>query len=605
MADATEQEAEKLLDVVNDSARTVSARLVTFLTVGVYIAITVASTTDEKLVRGSLVTLPLFNVAIPISGGFGFYMVAPWLILVLHLDLLVQLSVLDFKIGRFQKALRPGHPEWLGERVATYHYVQFLREGTAGPFGRVRLGTAFFGSMIAMPLALLCLTEIRSLPLHDSDLSWSQGLALSADVVAIVVLLWPLLARRDARVGGERPATARMHAALSLRTAMVLACLSVWGLSLRAFTQARAGVPSAWYKTNLRLQAEVLTEEPLEPDTINALKDGNVHEIAEKLARVSQSHALQGRDMRRADFYTAVLPKVDLRSLKFEEGWKYTRLGNANLSWTQMQQAQFADTDMRGAKLQGAGLQGASMPRAKLAHADLDGALLQEADLSNAQLSWAELPAAQLQGANLENANLFGAMLRDANLQGANLHGARLKLADLTGANLEGADLSGANFAGALLLGAHLDGSIVSRGALKKADLGDPSLKAADPFAANSQPLDGCYGRCCPGHPRQRCSGSELARKLPLDRLMDLACDDPYIARGLSAQALRAEDPERSRFGAELVRKRELLAPSAKDRPSHEDCPGVRFLPDATLKRLREHATPGAAVVTVEVASPP
>ncbi len=599
MADASEQAAEKLLDVVNDAARTVSARLVTFVTVGVYIAITVASTTDEKLVRGSLVTLPLFNVAIPISGGFGFYMVAPWLILALHFDLLVQLSVLERKIGRFQKALRPEHPEWLDERMATYHYVQFLLDGG------VQQGMGSFGSMIALPLALLCLMQVRSLPLHESGLSWSQGLALSADVVVILLMLSPVVARRDARVRIRRAAAGRMRGVLSFRPAMVLVCLSVWGLSLRACSQSRDGVPGAWYTTTLDLRAEVLTEQPLEADTINALKDGNVQEITEKLAKVSQSHVLQGRDMRNADFYTAVLPKLDLRSLKFEKEWKYTRLGNANLSWTQMQQAQLADTDMRGAKLQGAGLQGASMTRAKLQRADLDGALLQEADLSNAQLRWAELPAAQLQGANLENANLVGAVLRQANLRGANLRGARLKLADLAGANLEGADLSGANFAGALLFGAHLDGSIVSRAALKKADLGHPSLKAVDPFAANSQPLDGCYRTCCPGRPRQR-SNSELVRKLPLERLMDLACDDPYTARGLSAQALRGEDPERSRFAGDLVTKRELLeAPSVKDHASHEDCPGVRFLPDATLKRLRKHATRGAAVVTVQGASPP
>ena len=49
MADSGERYAEQLLDVVNDAAKAVGSRFVTFLTAGVYIGITVASTTDEML----------------------------------------------------------------------------------------------------------------------------------------------------------------------------------------------------------------------------------------------------------------------------------------------------------------------------------------------------------------------------------------------------------------------------------------------------------------------------------------------------------------------------------------------------------------------------
>ena len=106
MSDPREQHAEKLLAAVNEAAGSVSTRFVTFLTVSVYVAVTIASTTDEMLVRAHLVTLPLLNTQIPISGPFGFYTVAPWLIVLLHADFLLQLSMggkrLDSRLRRMR-----------------------------------------------------------------------------------------------------------------------------------------------------------------------------------------------------------------------------------------------------------------------------------------------------------------------------------------------------------------------------------------------------------------------------------------------------------------------------------------------------------------------
>jgi hypothetical protein len=85
MAEAREEIAEKLLGSVNDAAGAVSTRFVTFVSVGAYVAVTVASTTHEMLLRASnLVTLPLLNAQIPIIGPFGFYTIAPVAIVLLH-----------------------------------------------------------------------------------------------------------------------------------------------------------------------------------------------------------------------------------------------------------------------------------------------------------------------------------------------------------------------------------------------------------------------------------------------------------------------------------------------------------------------------------------
>ena len=66
---------------------------------------------------------------------------------------------------------------------------------------------------------------------------------------------------------------------------------------------------------------------------------------------------------------------------------------------------------------------------------------------------------------------------------------------------------------------------------------------------------------------------------------MGLACRDAYIARGLSRQALQAEE-ERWGLAAALVKKASDLLTRASD----TDCPGVRLLPIGTLAELQSHA---------------
>lgn len=583
MAEASGQDAEQLLGVVNDAARTVSARLVTFLTVGVYIAVTIASTTDEMLVRASLVTLPLLNVQIPISGVFGFYMIAPWLILVLHCNLLFQLSELSCKLVRFQEALTdltPNERDRLRDRMANYHYVQFLNGGPEGRFRGVLPGVVLFGSMIVLPLVLLCWTQLRFLPVRDSQVAWSHRLALIADVAAILIFLWPPIMQRDVRVRSERRAHGRLRRVLSLRTAMVLACASVLVFS---------AAPGVWYQSNLDLQYKVLTGKDLSPETINALKDGDVQERDQELAKVLQLNVLQGRDLRGANFHSAVLPKVDLRTLKPDKGEiSYTRLGGADLTWTQMQEALLNDTDAQAAKLQGAQLQGASMVRVKMQGADLENAQLQQADLSNAQLEQANLTGAYLQGATLENAILVDALLKQANLQGANLRGAQLQRADLSDANLEGADLSDANLEGAILRGAQLQGGILCGTAMDAAVFDGANLDLVD--ICIDHPLDGdvdlappiCFrqsagqAECSPL--RTPCE-DEMYRTSLNGHLKKLACSDAYTARALSARALRVADPERGSLAQVLL-----------DGALEKDCPGAQLLPVNTLESLRAHA---------------
>ena len=66
---------ERLRENADDAARLARTVYFTFLLVGVYIAVTIGSTTDLQLLKVSPVTLPIVNVGLPIVG---FYALVPW-----------------------------------------------------------------------------------------------------------------------------------------------------------------------------------------------------------------------------------------------------------------------------------------------------------------------------------------------------------------------------------------------------------------------------------------------------------------------------------------------------------------------------------------------
>jgi hypothetical protein len=72
----------------------------TFILMAVYIGVIISSTTDEDLLRISPVNLPLLNAKVPIRG---FYTLVPWLLLILHFYLLLQLSLLGTKLRMFDR----------------------------------------------------------------------------------------------------------------------------------------------------------------------------------------------------------------------------------------------------------------------------------------------------------------------------------------------------------------------------------------------------------------------------------------------------------------------------------------------------------------------
>src|SRR5207245_8229862 len=74
------------------------------------------------------------------------------------------------------------------------------------------------------------------------------------------------------------------------------------------------------FPRSLGLQEQVLIPDTLDAQVINVLRDGTAEQQALALQRVSSLDALQGRDFRFANLFHAILPRLDLRAKRKEEG---------------------------------------------------------------------------------------------------------------------------------------------------------------------------------------------------------------------------------------------------------------------------------------------
>jgi uncharacterized protein YjbI with pentapeptide repeats len=357
-----------------------------------------------------------------------------------------------------------------------------------------------------------------------------------------------------------------------------------------------ADLRRAWFAArNLDLRERVLTHDALTAKTINILRDGPVAARDAAIADVSDLNFLQGRDLRYANLFHAVLPRLDLRSRQDGPVVVQTRLRGADLSWSQMQRILLDNADLEDAKLVGAALQSGVLLSTRLAGADLSSAQLQEANLDGAHLECARLVGANLNGANLNRTVLPDTDLSGASLQGASLRGAQLQHANLSGAHLEGADLRDANLEGANLRGAHLVAALMRNTALWGADFDRTDLDLLDvPSNAHAEVLQSAQiDRCTVDQaavlPKctKRLSGAEYLADVSTVLVDNVCCADAYACRGLGqwtiANAEGNETRERAlALAAALERKSAALdGPAAAT-----DCPGVKLLPAALRERL-------------------
>ncbi len=448
---------KELLDAANEAAKREATQWFYLVTVMVYLAAAVGSVTHRKLFLAEPVTLPIFNVALPLTG---FFVVAPTIFVILHFYSLAQLRVMARKMeAALTEAARVGEPlDAVMLRLDSFALAQMLAGRHLGRRSIAPVAMAWITLIIA-PVILLLFFQIRFLPYQDAAVTWVHRVLLGVDL-ALLWWLWPWPKRTRVEDGG------RVSVRWDLRLRVVVTrCLAALLMGIAAFfSLVLATIPGELadgLADHVRLavfRENLFDGEPdritLRPTTVfsRVLVLPGERLISDKdfetLARASDRRA-GASDLRRAD-----LSGANLQDAQLADAW----LQGATLDGAQMQGALVTDAWMEGASLRGAQLQGATLSRVYAQGAALDSARLQGASLDSARLQGASLVDAQMQGASLVDAQMQGASLSRAYAQGAALNRAKLQ-----GSSLDNVQLQGATLDHAQMQGASLDSSAVWR----------------------------------------------------------------------------------------------------------------------------------------------
>jgi uncharacterized protein YjbI with pentapeptide repeats len=447
------KELKSALDVSSAQVRNLQMIFLLFL---VFIGATAWNTTHVMLLKDSPITLPTFNIQLNLQS---FYFGVPFLLIIFHLDLLLNLNEHAATLHKWQsEAGKNADRELLYPFAFNYVLVDHQDWGINIFFKLFTWATAYL-----LPLAVLLLIQMTYLPYHSYKMTYLHGGAVTFDAI-LCVYFWLSLRRgktEKANINEEgktlwvrlkRPLAklrSALHSGLAYLPIVLVIYLCFFVIRIPQNQSDRywldaIGIKDSGFSDRLYIHGEALYKAPPDTAVIEIMTSQGISK--EEIWRTeTKGMDLHGKDLRFARFEKVIFVHVDLQK---------AQLQGVALQEVQMQRGDLRETQLQGASLSGAQLQGANLSGAQLQGANLNGAQLQGADLSGAQLQGADLSEAHLKGADLNKAQLQGAILQRAHLKGADLQRAHLQGADLGDAQMQGADLREAKLLGVLMPGA-------------------------------------------------------------------------------------------------------------------------------------------------------
>jgi uncharacterized protein YjbI with pentapeptide repeats len=531
-------QSQDLLDAANDAAGVVRNLYLAFLGVAIFICITSGTLTDEKLLHDGAVALPLIEKTdLPYSK---FFLVAPWLMVFVHAELLMHLGMLADKLRAFRVSLRTlpeKKQQELRTRLANFTFSHWLIDAENDHSLRLAQGLSVWITIVLFPLITLIAAQLGFLAYQSVTVTGSQRLAALSDI-CLLGFFWPnLVASGQSRLrwwcgGWSRSAGLRWRHPLAyirsvdrggrLRLAM-LSWATLWLLFvvatipgevweshlLGAFaTLGNPGVTGfsgesscsseraffGFLDRYVTIQYSWTVKKPqLEFDLaagMHALCPTAVlfHSNLPFLHNFHRTLDLSGRTLVEGKLPEDLLQKMDPGNPDLTQQQVAEidplELSHRSFRFANLQEARLFHVNLRDADLQGADLTLARLLGADLTAANLKGAQLSRVWAKNAELALAQLPHVDLSEATLEGVDLLQTNLVGASLKRADLKGARLVATSAVGANLVEADLRGAyffqgQFEGSDFTEARLDGANVRHTALDDVNLTSASLRGA------------------------------------------------------------------------------------------------------------------------------
>ncbi|MGZ8928223.1 MAG: pentapeptide repeat-containing protein [Methylobacter sp.] len=535
---------EKLLEAANSASQTVAALHVAFIAFAAYLGVIVWGTTHEDLLRISPVKLPILDVELPLTA---FYSFAPWMVVLLHFNLLMQLELLSCKLWNLDRDL-PATPagQQVRDRLFIFPFTHLIVGRSNVWLIRWLLSLVVGITVIALPLFMLLAAQIRFLPFHDEAITWSQRLAVWIDA-AMLLALWPLIAspkdrarewwqNAGFRLLGYWPAWLRYLGTIGWNRlarliqrfwpnrhwreivprsvqqtgtepkGMIVLLVS---MPLVVLLSIVAVVPGSITVQTYYAPAKDKPQNNSPEDAPGYFEDWLIRKVPESWLSVAarKYDVVSCTSLAEAEKTEASILQVVLgpcswfnlgvfpRNLRLREARLVpkevslsllTRAIDADKSVRDTAFKEFDGLNLQNRDLRFANLFGAVLPKADLRRVRLQGAVLLKAKLQGVA-GWDKT---QLQGAILGGTQLQSAVLIEADLQGADLRGADLQGADLGWAKLQSADLRGADLQGANLSGAKLQGANLRGADLQGAILREANLQGADLVYAKLQGTD-------------------------------------------------------------------------------------------------------------------
>ncbi|MDP1666862.1 MAG: pentapeptide repeat-containing protein [Methylobacter sp.] len=535
---------EKLLEAANSASQTVAALHVAFMAFVTYLGVIVWGTTHDDLLRISPVKLPILDVELPLTT---FYCFVPWMVVLLHFNLLMQLELLSCKLWNLDRDL-PNAPtgQQVRDRLFIFPFTHLIAGRSEVWLIRWLLSLVVGITVIALPLLMLLAAQIRFLPFHDEFITWSQRFAVWIDAIMLITL-WPLIASPQdrarewwrnfgVRLLGYWPAWLRYLSTLGwnrltrliqrrwpnlpareiahqpvLRSGvepkgMMFLLISV---PVIVFISIIAVIPGSITVQTYYAPDKDKSQQDMPEDAPSYFEDWLIRRVPEAWLSVAvhKYDIVSCTSLAAAEKSEASILKVMLgpcswfnlglfpRNLSLREarlvpkGVSLSLLIRAIDPDKQVRDAAFKEFDglnLQNRDLRFANFFGAVLPKADLRHVQLQGAILLKAKLQGV-VGWdkTQLQGAILGGTQLQGAGLIEADLQGADLRGANLQGAALGWTKLQSADLRGADLQGANLNGAKLQGADLRGA-----KLQGANLRETNFQGANLVYAKLQGSD-------------------------------------------------------------------------------------------------------------------
>lgn len=184
-----QQDAQALLTSANGASERVAGQHMAFMAVCVYVLVIVFGTTDIDLLTGRGVKLPVINVDVPIVG---FYAFAPFLVVLVHFNLLLQLQLLSRELFAFDAAApQEEHFGGLRDRLHIFPYTYFL-VGKLSTLMRRLIGLMVSITMLVLPFVTLLALQFWFLAYQSEPVTWLQRVAIWIDIV-VVTILWPII----------------------------------------------------------------------------------------------------------------------------------------------------------------------------------------------------------------------------------------------------------------------------------------------------------------------------------------------------------------------------------------------------------------------------